>query len=112
VTKEHEESEVCAREEIEYVYTEFSLAVSIAIRIEEQFSNQEEEHSMPVSMSALDLLEYPLHGPHLLFLYYADATVYQDPRLRQHTFDLRLYREGSNRRSLIIDYFFFFRIAA
>jgi hypothetical protein len=112
VIKEHGESEASALEEIEHVYIESALAVSTAIRIEEPFSNQEEKHSMPVSISVLDSLEYPLLGHRLLFLYYADATVYQDPRLRQHTFDLRPYREGSNRRSLIIDYFFFFRIAA
>jgi hypothetical protein len=54
VIKGYEESEVCAREEIEYVYTEFSLVVSIAIRIEELFSNQVVEHNMLVSMLGLD----------------------------------------------------------
>jgi hypothetical protein len=101
VIKGHGESEASALEENEYVYIEFVPAVSIAIRIEELFSNLEEGHNMPVSMSTLDLLEYQLLGPLLLFLYYADATVYQDPRLRQHTFDLRLYKEGSKRHSSI-----------
>jgi hypothetical protein len=42
VIKEHEEREVSAREETEYVYIEFVLAVSISIQIEEQISNREE----------------------------------------------------------------------
>ena len=54
--KGHEESGASALEEIEYVYIESALAVSIAIRIEEPFSNQEEKHSTPVSMSDLDSL--------------------------------------------------------
>jgi hypothetical protein len=51
VIKEHGESEASALEEIEHVYIESALAVSTAIRIEEPFSNQEEKHSMPVSIS-------------------------------------------------------------
>jgi hypothetical protein len=113
VIKGYEESKAVALEGIGYVYIEFAPTVSIAIRIEERISNQEEEHSTPVSISGLDSLEYLLLGPHQLFLYYADATVYQDLLLRQHTFDLRLYREGSKRHSLFIDITsFFFRIAA
>jgi hypothetical protein len=99
VIKGRGEIEVDVPEEIGHVYIESALVVSIAIQIEEQFSNQEEKHSMLVSMLALDSLEYQLLGPLLLFLYYADATVYQDPRLRQHTFDLHPYREGSNMHS-------------
>jgi hypothetical protein len=56
VIKGYGESEVCAREEIGYVYIEFALTVSIAIQIEERFSNQVEGHNMPVSMLDPDLL--------------------------------------------------------
>jgi hypothetical protein len=50
VTKEREESEVVALKASGRVCIEFVPVVSIAIRIEEQFSNREEEHSTPVSM--------------------------------------------------------------
>jgi hypothetical protein len=85
--------------DFEYVYIEFDLAVSIAIRIEEQFSIQEGLRNMPASIQGLDSHEYQWHVRHRQFLYYADATVYQDPRLRQHTFDLLPYKEDSNMRS-------------